>query len=181
MKKQVLLKMIGNGLIILIVTVLTYKFIAWNSWKVEQAVTQAKKILAAPPAVNLTLSKKNTPLFQKGFAHNSQGNYYIINHFDITPYIGENLDLSLSVNKQKNDSLLLYRFKHFNIIVSMGFRFVFTTSQCSMEEFINLVDSMPLIINSLSEVAAGNNKNQWENDFMKEFIEIKVIGNLGNK
>ncbi len=181
MKKQLLLKTIGSGLIILIVTVLTYKFIMWNFWKVEQAATQAKKILAAPPALNLTLSKDNTILFQKGFAHNSHGNYYIINHFDITPYIGENLDLTLLVNRQNNDSLLLYRFKQVNIIVFRDYHFVFTTSRCGIEEFIKLKNSMPLIINSLSKLAGSDNKAQWDDNIMNEFIEAKVVSDRSSK
>jgi hypothetical protein len=175
MKKQDFLKTIGNGLIILIVTVLTFKFIMWNFWKVEQAVTQTKKILAAPPALNLTLSKDNTFLFQKSFAYNSQGNYYIINHFDITPYIGENLDLTLSVNRQNNDSLWLYRFKHFNIIVFRDYHFVFTTPHCGIEEFIKLKNSMPLNINSISKLTANDNKAQGDDNIMNEFIEAKVV------
>jgi hypothetical protein len=181
MKKQPLLKTIGSGLIILIVTLLTYKFIMWNSWKVEQAVTQAKKILAAPPALNLTLSKDNTLLFQKSFAHNSRGNYYIINHFDITPYLDENLDLTMSVNHQYNQSLMLYRFKHFNIIVFRDCHFVFTTARCGIEEFIKLKDSMPLIIHSLSKLAANDDKDRWDANIMNEFIEAKVVTNRGGK
>ena len=180
MKKQALLKTIGNGLIILIVTVLTYKFVMWNYWKVEQAATQAKKILAAAPAVNLTLSNDSMVLYQKSFAHNSHGNYYIINHFDITPYIGERLYLTMLVNKKKSGSLRLYRFKHFNIIVCRGHHFVFTTPQCDMEKFIKLKDSLPLVIDSLSKLAAGDNKTPWENNIMKEFIETKVIGAPSN-
>ena len=181
MKKQLLLKTVGSGLIILIVIVFTYKFIRWNYWKVGQAVTQAKKILAAPPAINITLSKDNTVLFQKSFANNSQGNYYIINQFDITPYIGENLDLTLSINRQNNDSLLLYRFKNFNIIVSRDCHFVFTTPRCGIEEFIKVKDSMPLIINSLSKLAANDNKAQGDDNIMNEFIEVRVVTDLGSK
>ncbi|MGD2084747.1 MAG: hypothetical protein PVH61_01065 [Candidatus Aminicenantes bacterium] len=181
MKKQAVLKTIANGLIILVVTVLTYKFIMWNFWKVEQAVTQAKKILAAPPAINLTLSKNNQVLFQKSFAYNSQGNYYIINHFDISPYIGENLAFTMSVNRQHTNSLWLYRFEHFNIIGFQHYHFVFTTPHCGIEEFIKLKDSMPVIIDSLSKLAGNDNKAQPEDNIMKEFIEAKVVVNRSSK
>jgi len=175
MKKQSLQKTLVSGLLILIVIVFTYKFIRWNYWKVKQAVTQAKTILAAPPAINITLSKDNTILFQKSFANNSQGNYYIINQFDISPYIGENLDLTLSVNRQNKDSLLLYRFKHFNIIDFGGYHFLFTTPRCGIEEFIKVKDNMPLIINSLSKLAAKDNLAQENDNIMNEFIEAKVV------
>jgi len=166
---------VGSGLIILIVIGFTYKFTRWNYWKVEQAVIQAKKILAAPPAINITLSKDNTILFQKSFAHHSQGNYYIINQFDITPYIGENLDLTLSVNRETSDSLWLYRFKQFNIIVSRDYHFVFTTPHCDPEEFIKVKDSLPLIIDSLSKLAVNDHQAQGHDNIMNEFIEAKIV------
>jgi len=181
MKKQALLKTVGSGLMVLVVIVFTYKFTGWNSWKVAQAVTQAKKVLSAPPAVNITLSKDNTVLFQKSFAHNSQGNYYIINQFDISPYIGENLDLSLSINRQNNDSLWLYRFKSFNIIVSRDYHVVFATPRCGLEEFIKVKESMPLIIDSLSKLAANDTKAQGNDHIMNEFIEAKPVKNRGSK
>lgn len=158
MIKQPLHKTIGSGLIILIVTVLTYKFIMWNFWKVEQAVTQAKKILAAPPAINLTLSKDNTILFQKSFARNLQGNYYIINHFDITPYIhqigsnkGSRFPLRASINDQnkKNQFLQLHRFKTFNMITVNSYHFVFTVSNCKIEDFLKIKKCLPFIIQEL--------------------------------
>jgi hypothetical protein len=181
MKKQLLLKTIGSGLVIIIVMVLTYKFTAWNYWKVEQAVTQAKKILAAPPALNLTLSKDNMFLFQKSFAQNSQGNYYIINQFDITPYIGDKFNLTLSINRQNSDSLWLYRFKHFNILDSRGCRFVFTNPSCGIEEFIKMKDSLPLIIDSLPKLAANDNKAQWDDNIMNEFIDARVVTDRSRK
>jgi hypothetical protein len=158
MKKQALLKTIANGLIILVVTVLTFKFIMWNSWKVEQAVIQAKRILAAPPAINLTLSKDNTVLFQKSFAHNSQGNYYIINHFDISPYIkrtGRDKDSIIpfwpTINGQnkKDQSFRLHRFKTFNMVTVNGYHFVFTVSNCKIEDFLKIKKCMPFIIREL--------------------------------
>jgi hypothetical protein len=158
MKKQLLLKTIGNGLIILIVTVLTYKFIMWNSWKVDQAVTQVKKVLAAPPALNLTLSNDNTVLFQKSFANNVKNNYYIINHFDLTPYIrqidnnkGSRFPLQLSINdgSKKNQLLRLHCFKTFNMVTVNGYHFVFTTSNCEIEDFLKIKECLPFIIREL--------------------------------
>jgi len=158
MKKQALLKTVANGLIILVVTVLTYKFIMWNSWKVKQAVEQAQKILAAPPAINLTLSKDNTVLFQKSFAHNSQGNYYIINHFDISPHIqqtggnkGSIFPFRMTINGQnkKNQSLRLHRFKTFNMVTVNGYHFVFTVSNCKIEDFVKIKNCLPFIIREL--------------------------------
>ena len=158
MKKQALLKTIGSGVIILFVTVLTYKFIMWNFWKVEQALIQAKKILAAPPAINLTLSKDNTVLFQKSFAHNSQGNYYIINHFDITPYIHQipgdkspGFPLRVSINDQnkKNQIIDLHRFKTFNMVTVNGYHLVFTVSNCKIEDFLKIRQCLLFIIRVL--------------------------------
>ncbi|UCH95894.1 MAG: hypothetical protein JSV88_03350 [Candidatus Aminicenantes bacterium] len=161
MKKQLFLKTIGNWLVILIVILLSYKFFMWNYWKVERAAALTKKILKAPPAVNLVLSKDHTPVFQKSFAYNPRGNYYIVNQWDITPYIadddnnGTNHDskftLEVSVNNQIAESLSVHRFKTFNIITYRDHYFVFTTPDCSIEEFVKLKDSIPSIINFLVE------------------------------
>jgi hypothetical protein len=127
----------------------------WNKWKVERAAVLAKKILRAPAAVNLTLADDNGILFQKSFAHNSNGNYYIINHFDITPHVDKanRLKLTIVVNGQKVVPVDVHRFKTFNIIhcagSEPGIYFVFTTRDCEMEEFIHLIHSLPAIINSL--------------------------------
>jgi hypothetical protein len=174
-KNKSLLKKVSNGLIILIVTVFTYKFIMWNFWKLEQAATQAKKILEAPPAVNLILSKGNSILFQKSFPCNVKGKYYIINHFDITPFIDDKLDLIMSVNKTSSDSLLLYRFKHFNIISFRDYCFIFTTRDCRIEEFLKLIDEMPRIMDSLPKLATMGNQAPVDEYVLDEFIEARVI------
>jgi hypothetical protein len=75
----------------------------------------------------------------------------------------------------------VYRFKHFNIIVCRGYHFVFTTPRCGIEEFIKVKDAMPLIINSLSKLAANDNKVQGDGNIMNEFIEAKVVTDHGNK
>jgi hypothetical protein len=174
-KNKSLLKNVSNGLIILIVTVFTYKFIMWNFWKLEEATAQAKKILEAPPAVNLILSKGNSVLFQKSFPYNVKGKYYIINHFDITPFIGDKLDLIMSVNKTNCDSFLLYRFKHFNIISFRDYCFVFTTRDCEMEEFLKLIDAMPRIMDSLPKLVAKGNQAPLDEYVLDEFIEARVV------
>jgi hypothetical protein len=154
-KHREILKKIGIGIIICIVSVLTFKFIMWNKWKVERAAVLAKKIFRAPAAVNLTLSNNNGILFQKSFAHNPNGNYYIINHFDITPHVDKanRLKLTLMVNGQEAVPVDLHRLKSVNILHCTGFDpdiyFAFTTSDCEMEEFIRLIHSLPAIINSL--------------------------------
>ena len=153
MKNKTFLKKVGHGLIILIITILTFKFIMWNYWKLERAAALAKGIIKAPSAVNLILSKKNTGsvLFRKSFAYNHNGNYYIIDHFDISPYIDNNLKVTLAVNDQNAQSLLLHRFKTFTIVTVKGQHFVFTTPNCGIEEFVELKKALPFTINSLDK------------------------------
>ena len=153
MKNKILLKKIGQVLLIFIITLLTFKFIMWNWWKIDRATALAKGIIKAPSAVNLTLSGKNTGsvLFRKSFAYNSNGNYYIINQFDISPYIGHNLKITLTVNRQNAQSPSLHRFKTFNVVTVKGRHFVFTTPDCGIEEWVELKKNLPAIIDSLDK------------------------------
>jgi hypothetical protein len=161
MNKKTLLKTAGNGFIILVVGLLTYKFIMWNYWKVERAAALAKGILNAPPAINLTLSKENIPLFQTGFAYNPAG-YYLINQFDLSPYIVENskLTLQVGIDDQKVESPVLYTFKTFNMIKCRENYFVFTTRDCGIEDFVKLRDSIPSILHALAVKEQNGNRSQ---------------------
>ena len=157
MKNKEILAKIGQGLLMLIITLLTFKFIMWNNWKLERAATLAEGIIKAPSAVNLTLTQKNTGtiLFQKGFPHNPKGNYYIVNQFDITPYIDDNLNITVTVNDQIVQTLSLHRFKNVNAVTFKDYYLFFTTRNCGIEEFIKLKDSIPSIIDSLVKRSTG--------------------------
>jgi hypothetical protein len=154
-RKQEIIKKIGIGVIICAASVLTFKFLMWNYWKVERTATLAKKILRAPAAVNLTLSNRGGVLFQKSFVYNPDGNYYIVNHFDIAPYIDQanRLTLNLGINRRQSVSAAVHRFETFNLLHCTGFDadiyFAFTTGDCDMEEFVRLIRLLPSIINSL--------------------------------
>lgn len=162
------------------VCVLTFKFFMWNYWKVEQAWSQAKDILKAPPAVNLELREENILLFQKSFAYNPRGNFYLINHFDIAPYIGDKLELTMTVNKVNPGSLLLYRFKRFNIIVIKDYYFVFFIQSIEIEEFVKLRDSMLLVFKSLPGLA-NKGENALEENITGDFIEVKALRDSGSE
>jgi hypothetical protein len=154
-QQQEILKKIVIGILIAVVSVLTFKFLMWNYWKVERSAVLAKKILQAPAAVNLTLSNREEVLFQKSFANNPNGNYYIINQFDITPHIDKanRLTLTVMVNSQKAVPVEVHRFKTVNILHCTGFDpdiyFAFTTSGCEIEEFVHLIQSLPSIIKAI--------------------------------
>ncbi len=160
MKNRTLIKQVGAGLVILTVTFLTYKFIRWNYWKVERAAALAKGIQNAPHAVNLTLSKENHSLFEKSFAYNPEGNYYIINQFDVGPYItpGSTADLDFRVNNRENRRPPVRRFDFFNMITIGDYHFVFTTSDCPMEKFLELKETMPNLIGTISTPTGSENK-----------------------
>jgi hypothetical protein len=154
-KGQTILKEIGRGILILFITVLAFKFIMWNFWKLEQAAAVTKGIHKAPSAVNVTASTGNTTLFQKGFAYNRKGNYYIINHFDIAPHI-ENIAngfVKLAVNDQEISSLLLSQFKHFNAFCFNGYCFAFTTEHSGIEDLLRLREWMPFMAGCLFKLA----------------------------
>ncbi|MCP5109041.1 MAG: hypothetical protein GY950_37010 [bacterium] len=157
-------KEVGTGFLVLLITVLAFKFIAWNYWKLEQAVTLTKEIFAAPPAVNLTVSTENSLLFQKSFSHNRNGHYYIINHFDITPHIKDIAggSITLTVNDQKIDSFLLFRFTRFNIVHFNDYYFALTTQNCRIEDLVRLRETMPVIAGSLFKLALKGKQNTKE-------------------
>jgi hypothetical protein len=162
MNKQALIEKAGIGFIILIITLLTFKFIMWNFWKVENAVTLTKGILDAPSAVNLTILKGNSVLFQKSFAYNRKGNYYIVNHFDITPFLRD-YSIRFELNGQKYASIVLYRFKTFNIAAFQNHYFLFTTGKSSRDiaAFSEIRTSIPGIIHSLFKLALyGERENR---------------------
>jgi hypothetical protein len=165
------MKNAGIGFIILIITLLTFKFIMWNFWKVENAVKLTKGILNAPSAVNLTILKGNSILFQKSFAYNREGNYYIVNHFDITPHLSNDSAIfRLKLNNQKITSIVLYRFKTFHIVNIKDHYFVFPIgksnikikSHSDIETFVEIRDSIPFIIHSLFKLAIYEEKEKRE-------------------
>ncbi len=163
MKKQELIKKASIGLIILTIILLTFKFIMWNWWKVEGAVKLAKGILKAPSAVNLTILKENSILFQKSFAYNHKGNYYIVNHFDIFPYLSDYSTI-FELNGQKAASIVLYRFKTFNIVDIQNHYFLFTTgnSNRGIAAFLDVKTSIPYIIHSLFKLALNEEQDKRE-------------------
>lgn len=162
-KKQLLLKLMkqaGKGVIVLIVTVMAFKFMAWNSFKLEQAADIAGEIGKEPSAVNLVVSGKDSLLFQKSFAYNERGNYYIINHFDITDHIRDAEDMTggnfkMTVNSREITSFLLFRFNRFNVLFTGGYYFTFTTADSGIEDLVRLDRSFPDIGNSLFKLAVA--------------------------
>jgi hypothetical protein len=154
MKYEGIIKKIAVGMAILLVTLLTYKFIAWNSWKVKEAVTIGKRILNEPSAVNLKLLKEDKTVFQKSFTFNPKS-FYIINSFDITPYItktGNDFKISLGfyVNSRPSRQADLHRLDMYDIVNCGGRYFVFTRPGFPIETIPGLEKSMPSIINSMS-------------------------------
>ncbi|MCP5048181.1 MAG: hypothetical protein GY940_13500 [bacterium] len=145
-----MMKKIGIPLLLGIVTLFMFKFIMWNSWKVERALNLAKKIFEAPSAVNLALLNENEPVFLKSFAHNSGGNYYIVKRFDITPYFSDTqeLNLTIRVNGRFSTSITLYRFKSFNTVIVDNYKFVFIKKECSIENFVQLLNFIPIVTGS---------------------------------
>ena len=151
MKRKEVLKKAAPWLLLLLVFFLAYKFIAWNYWQVDRAVKVAKGFMAAPPAVNLSLALEGKILFRQGFPHNSTGNYYIVNRFDITPYTGGDSQLDFYINKKKTVPLSIHRFKTYTLVTCKEGFFAFTTPACTIEEFVELRKTLPDVIKTLSE------------------------------
>ena len=149
-RRKLLWHEIGKGFIILIIAIGGFKYILWNFHKLEQSAEVTSRIVNASPAVNFTVSKEKQVLFKKSFAYNSDGNYYIINRFDLSPYIpgltgtGSNT-LELTVNGKPIHPYLLFRFERFNILYSIEYTFVFTTYVSGIENLVRLRKRMPFL------------------------------------
>jgi hypothetical protein len=153
-KKEKFVNHLVSGLIIVIITFLAVRFIQWNYWKIERAVGLAGKIVRAAPAVNLTVwsngRRNGIPLYQKSFSYNVDGQYYIVNDFDIAPYYnGDGKNLKIAVNNREIGPLQIYRFKTFSVLSDGNRYFVFTTRNCTPLEFFKLKRTMPSILTRL--------------------------------
>jgi len=177
-RKQFLVKLLkeaGKGFVILIAAVMAFKFMAWNSFKLEQAGAIAGEIGKEPSAVNLEISGKIGPLFRQSFAYNDKGNYYIINRFDIAGHIRDAADFSggnihITVNNREVASFLLFRFKRFNVLYTGGYYFAFTTAESGIEDLVRLDRSFPDIENSLFKLAAARKGAEGEQDEDKKEV-----------
>jgi hypothetical protein len=143
-----LLKKFVIPLLLGVVTVLTFKFIMWNFWKVEQAVEMVGKIKRAKSAVNLMLANDKQVLLRKSFPFNKAGNYYIINQLDISPYIAtdkgvQRLLLRVQVNGKISTDLPVVGDAQANIIKFDTHYFVFTTGESTINEFLRLREKVP--------------------------------------
>jgi hypothetical protein len=165
------MRKIGIGILVLVISILTFKFISWNFWKLQDAVDTAQKIIKAPAAVNLAISREGTTLLQESFAYNRKGNYYIINRFDISPYIRDR-SLRVTVGKQPLSAFLLFRFTSFNVICYKDFYFIFFKDDCPIEEFIRWKDSMPLVVGSLYKLIlqTGNVEEEKSSEIIYSFL-----------
>ncbi len=146
--KRSIIREMGMGALVLILTVLTYKFIAWNNWKVTEVVTVTKKILRSPGAVNLTITVGNKPLLQKAFAPNGKRNIYLIRAFGIAEVLKSGA-LGVTVNDDGHLDFALYRFKSFDILSVKEYAFIFVPESVGMDVFIRLNQLLPSIPRTL--------------------------------
>ncbi|MCP4150629.1 MAG: hypothetical protein GY757_22980 [bacterium] len=156
-EKKIILQKITTGLIILVLSIMAFKFIIWNWWKMERFARMTNAVLTAQPAVNLGIFEEKKELFRRSFAHNGKGNYYIISNFDILPHINSG-SIALKINRQTVTGFILSRFTNFNIIHSNGHYFVFTAKGCGIEAFEKMRHSLPGIIASIPKLAVNQMK-----------------------
>jgi hypothetical protein len=149
------LKPLGVLLVLVVATLLAVKFFLWNAWKLERAAAMAESILKAHPAVNLVISRGNRVLFQKGFPYNPNGNYYIVNGFDMTPHVTDTrrVELSVRLNGEPVSIAGLYRFKTFNILVVNGRYIIFTAADSGIETLVRLKAEILGVTGSLKKLS----------------------------
>jgi hypothetical protein len=173
MNRRVLLKQIGNGLLLLVIIILTYKFLAWNYWKLDMSVATARDIVRAPAAVNLTLSSETGALFKTGFAPNPEGHFYIVNQWDLAPYIKmktagaagarkpvpaikKGLRVFIDGNEIENGDLKVYLFRRYRILSAdkdgRTVYFVFISENCGIDHFVKIKDRLPGIIDTIEKL-----------------------------
>jgi hypothetical protein len=153
MKHKEIIKRISIGVVICMASLLTYKFISWNSWKVKEALQLKSNILKEPGAVNFSLKKDNIVLFHKSFEFNSRGHYYIVNHFDISPYVNSDQKLSsmVELNNRTIFPGVLYRYKTLYIIDCERNYLVFTPKDFGIENISQLEETLPAIIKEITK------------------------------
>lgn len=154
-KCQPAIKNAGIILLLCFVSFMTYKFIAWNSWKISQSISVGKQIINAPSAVNISILLRGKPIFKKSFAPNSKINRYIITGFDITPYVSEtekntalnghlNVPLQLRVNEQNPQDIILRRVNQHFIAQIGSIQFFFVPGNYGLEDISSLESSLSL-------------------------------------
>jgi len=160
--KQDTIKKIGVAVLVLTVTILTYKFIAWNAWKVKEAVILGKRILNEHSAVNLTLGHGEQAVFKKSFPFNPKGNFYIINTFDITSYIedGTRVSLDVGVNGTNLNPPILHKLTGFYILECRDYYFVFTFPGIDYPHIPALEKSLRGIIETIKQKSIRENTNK---------------------
>lgn len=166
------MRKIGIGILVLVISVLAFKFISWNFWKIQDAADTAQRIFRVPPAVNIVLSKGDITLFQDSFAYNRKKNYYIINRFDITPYIHDE-SFRMTIDERLLSAFLLFRFSRFNVIYHEDFCFVFFKDDCPIKKFTGWKDSMLLVVGSLFKLAlhAENNREGGKREIIYRYLK----------
>ncbi|HLP60141.1 MAG TPA: hypothetical protein VK186_14980 [Candidatus Deferrimicrobium sp.] len=172
-----LMKEVGKGLLVLIVVVMAFKFMTWNLWKLTQAVDIASEINKELPAVNLAILEKNNPLFQKSFVPNEKGNYYLINHFDIAPYLQDaNADadantnaadsgaghIKITVNRREIASFLLFRFNRYHVLYTGDYYFIFMKANSGIEDQVRVTETFPGIAHALFKLAVAGKEKRGE-------------------
>lgn len=161
-KLKKIFKKVAVPALLVIVTLLAVKFYMWNDWKIDRAIRMVKGSANAPAAVNLVLSTENETLFETSFAFNPGENVYLVNLFDISPYIKETnnsrtLDLTLTVNRRKLRPDGVYCFENYNIIAAGEMKFVFTSAGCDIHCLIRLRQNLGDITAAL--IHPGENKS----------------------
>lgn len=148
--KKDIRSMFGFGLLLLVIILFSYKFIAWNFWKLETTLKTLRLISNAPPAVNLAVFQGDTLLFRQSFVYNKKGNYYIINRFNIDRLsLPAHDQLRVTVNRRPPKSLKWSSFQEFKILQAGEHYFVFIQPGCSIDTFAHLVNTIPHVIGSL--------------------------------
>ncbi len=181
---QKLIKEAGKGLVILIVAVMAFKFMSWNSWKLEQVADIAGNIGKEPPAVNLVLLEKDKPGFQKSFVHNEKGNYYLINNFDISGYLkgisdNSGSSIKITVNNREVTSFLLFRFKRYHVLYTGEYYFVFMAESSGIEDLVRLNETVPAVVNSLFKLAVSSNDEERKENIAQYFQGVEKEINYG--
>lgn len=148
METEKTLKKVGIGILTCAITILAFKFFIWNFWKLEWTEDFFKGVMDAPAAVNLTISQRDNLIFKKSFPRNKNGNFFIINQFDISPYIRVLPDLVVSIDNNPTRSLKLTRYDTFYILAAQNYYFVFTTPECGIKDFLVLKKNIVSIINN---------------------------------
>lgn len=141
--KPSIAKKIAQGLLILAVLLLAFKYFSWNYWKVEDFQNNLAAYRHSPPALNLTLRSPSRPPLRKSFPRNSAGFFYFIPCPELIDPNASPNDLVFEIDGVPHSNYTWLRFKAFTAFRVGEHAFFVPRRQTSLPERARICSGLP--------------------------------------